>query len=301
MAWYPAATRMELQPESDAQPAIRPTQFILHSIAAPWTARRMYEYWRGSDRRLERLPGGVPFQVRRCGAQEFRPVTELPESVVARGAHQAADAFPAAPSSIRAATVIVVNRQSEPRVVGLLADGARASLARQHLRVAARRQPVQRLTLRVPSAASAAPLQPVLGPGIPVEHVRMEPEEAGAALFLALRVPVMRLGVPPVRQRGQLASRIALPIVAGTQPLADVLPRAAGELASSCLHCRTAAHTMGGTRACVSVALPPLVMHGAPPPRAHAYGAAAALDSAGELIHADISPQETFPRPKEAP
>ncbi|MCS0635384.1 N-acetylmuramoyl-L-alanine amidase [Streptomyces sp. LP05-1] len=48
MAWYPAATRMELQPESDAQPAIRPTQFILHSVAAPWTARRMYEYWRDS-------------------------------------------------------------------------------------------------------------------------------------------------------------------------------------------------------------------------------------------------------------
>jgi hypothetical protein len=48
MAWYPAATRMELQPESDAQPAIRPTQFILHSIAAPWTARRMFEYWRDS-------------------------------------------------------------------------------------------------------------------------------------------------------------------------------------------------------------------------------------------------------------
>jgi hypothetical protein len=39
---------MELQPESDTQPAIRPTQFILHSIAAPWTARRMYEYWRDS-------------------------------------------------------------------------------------------------------------------------------------------------------------------------------------------------------------------------------------------------------------
>jgi hypothetical protein len=39
---------MELQPESDAQPAIRPTQFILHSIAAPWTARRVYEFWRDS-------------------------------------------------------------------------------------------------------------------------------------------------------------------------------------------------------------------------------------------------------------
>ncbi|MFJ8692508.1 peptidoglycan recognition protein family protein [Streptomyces roseolilacinus] len=49
MAWYPGAQRMELQPESDAQSAIRPTQFILHSIAAPWTARRMYEYWRDSS------------------------------------------------------------------------------------------------------------------------------------------------------------------------------------------------------------------------------------------------------------
>jgi hypothetical protein len=48
MAWYPGATRMELQPESDAQPAIRPTQLIVHSIVAPWTPRRTYEYWRDS-------------------------------------------------------------------------------------------------------------------------------------------------------------------------------------------------------------------------------------------------------------
>lgn len=48
MAWYQGATKMELQPESDAQAAIVPTQFILHSVAAPWTARRMYEYWRDS-------------------------------------------------------------------------------------------------------------------------------------------------------------------------------------------------------------------------------------------------------------
>ncbi|MFI6639940.1 N-acetylmuramoyl-L-alanine amidase [Streptomyces sp. NPDC050504] len=48
MAWYPGATRMELQPESDAQPAITPTQFIVHSIAAPWTKERIYEYWRDS-------------------------------------------------------------------------------------------------------------------------------------------------------------------------------------------------------------------------------------------------------------
>jgi hypothetical protein len=48
MAWYPGATKMELQPESDAQPAIRPTQLIVHSIVAPWTARRTYEFWRDS-------------------------------------------------------------------------------------------------------------------------------------------------------------------------------------------------------------------------------------------------------------
>ncbi|WP_282686336.1 MULTISPECIES: N-acetylmuramoyl-L-alanine amidase [unclassified Streptomyces] len=48
MAWYPRAKKYELQPESDAQPAIRPTQFIVHSIIAPWTAKRTYEYWRDS-------------------------------------------------------------------------------------------------------------------------------------------------------------------------------------------------------------------------------------------------------------
>lgn len=48
MVWYPGATKRELQPESDNQPAIRPTQLIMHSIAAPWTGQRMYEYWRDS-------------------------------------------------------------------------------------------------------------------------------------------------------------------------------------------------------------------------------------------------------------
>ncbi|MFI7014159.1 N-acetylmuramoyl-L-alanine amidase [Streptomyces sp. NPDC050164] len=48
MAWYARATKMELQPESDAQPAIRPTQLIVHSIVGPWTPRRTYEYWRDS-------------------------------------------------------------------------------------------------------------------------------------------------------------------------------------------------------------------------------------------------------------
>ncbi|MEU9323177.1 N-acetylmuramoyl-L-alanine amidase [Streptomyces canus] len=48
MAWYPGAVKMELQPESDSQPAIKPTQFILHSIVAPWTPQRTYEYWRDS-------------------------------------------------------------------------------------------------------------------------------------------------------------------------------------------------------------------------------------------------------------
>ncbi|MEU0665687.1 N-acetylmuramoyl-L-alanine amidase [Streptomyces lavendulocolor] len=49
MAWCPFAQRLELQPESDQQPAIRPTQFILHSLAAPWTAQRIYEYWQTSS------------------------------------------------------------------------------------------------------------------------------------------------------------------------------------------------------------------------------------------------------------
>ena len=35
MAWYPGAIKLELQPESDSQAAIRPTQLIMHSIAAP--------------------------------------------------------------------------------------------------------------------------------------------------------------------------------------------------------------------------------------------------------------------------
>ncbi|MET7643054.1 N-acetylmuramoyl-L-alanine amidase [Streptomyces sp. NPDC005426] len=48
MAWYPGATKYELQPESDSQPAIKPTQFIVHSIIAPWTAKRVYEFWRDS-------------------------------------------------------------------------------------------------------------------------------------------------------------------------------------------------------------------------------------------------------------
>jgi hypothetical protein len=48
MSWCPFAKKMELQPESDAQAAIRPVQFIVHSIAAPWTIERLYEYWRDS-------------------------------------------------------------------------------------------------------------------------------------------------------------------------------------------------------------------------------------------------------------
>lgn len=48
MAWYPGARKMELQPESDSQAAIRPTQFIVHSVVAPWDETRIYQYWRDS-------------------------------------------------------------------------------------------------------------------------------------------------------------------------------------------------------------------------------------------------------------
>lgn len=53
MAWCPFATRLELQPESDQQAAIDPTQFILHSIAAPWDERRIYQYWDQAGINLE--------------------------------------------------------------------------------------------------------------------------------------------------------------------------------------------------------------------------------------------------------
>ena len=47
VSWYPRATRFEI-PESRSQRAIVPRLFILHSIAAPWTSRRVGEYWRDS-------------------------------------------------------------------------------------------------------------------------------------------------------------------------------------------------------------------------------------------------------------
>ncbi|WP_171113031.1 MULTISPECIES: LysM peptidoglycan-binding domain-containing protein [unclassified Streptomyces] len=48
MAWYKGATKMELLPEARQQSSIRPTQLIFHSIVAPWTPRRTYEFWRDS-------------------------------------------------------------------------------------------------------------------------------------------------------------------------------------------------------------------------------------------------------------
>lgn len=52
MTWYPGATRMEL-PESRTQAAIRPAQFIIHSIAAPWDERRIGQYWNEPGINLE--------------------------------------------------------------------------------------------------------------------------------------------------------------------------------------------------------------------------------------------------------
>lgn len=49
MAWWEGAVRLELQPESDDQPAIRPTQVIFHSIAAPWDERRLLEHWKSTN------------------------------------------------------------------------------------------------------------------------------------------------------------------------------------------------------------------------------------------------------------
>ncbi|MFF6875235.1 hypothetical protein ACFY9S_07920 [Streptomyces sp. NPDC012474] len=44
MAWCRGATRMARRPESDAQAAIRPTLSIVHSLAAPWAAKRTFEH-----------------------------------------------------------------------------------------------------------------------------------------------------------------------------------------------------------------------------------------------------------------
>jgi hypothetical protein len=49
MAWWEGAVRLELQPESDDQPAIVPTQLIFHSIAAPWDERRLLEHWKTTN------------------------------------------------------------------------------------------------------------------------------------------------------------------------------------------------------------------------------------------------------------
>lgn len=47
MALYSGAAKL-LLPESRSQARIRPTQFIIHSLSAPWTVRRTYEFWRDS-------------------------------------------------------------------------------------------------------------------------------------------------------------------------------------------------------------------------------------------------------------
>jgi hypothetical protein len=48
MAWFPGARKLEVQPESDTQSVIRPTQLILHSLAAPWNVDQTYNYWKNS-------------------------------------------------------------------------------------------------------------------------------------------------------------------------------------------------------------------------------------------------------------
>lgn len=53
MAWYPGAKKLELQPESDEQSRIAASQFILHSIAAPWDENRIGAYWDEPNVRVE--------------------------------------------------------------------------------------------------------------------------------------------------------------------------------------------------------------------------------------------------------
>lgn len=72
MAWCPFATKMELQPESDAQAAIRPTQMIFHSIVGPWSPRRTYEYWRDSTSLESHFGVGYPGDVAQYIGTETR-------------------------------------------------------------------------------------------------------------------------------------------------------------------------------------------------------------------------------------
>jgi hypothetical protein len=72
MAWCPFAEKLELQPESDAQEAIRPTQMILHSIVGPWTPRRTYEYWRDSTTLESHFGVGYPGDVAQYIGTETR-------------------------------------------------------------------------------------------------------------------------------------------------------------------------------------------------------------------------------------
>src|SRR5690348_11919131 len=44
MARYPGARWLPI-PETNTQASINPTQFILHSIIAPWTVERVQAYW----------------------------------------------------------------------------------------------------------------------------------------------------------------------------------------------------------------------------------------------------------------
>ncbi len=247
--------------------------------------------------RPDQLLGGVPLEVRRSGTQEFRTVAELPKSVIARIAQQGADALATRFGRVRTAAVVMVNGQRISGVISPLADGAHVPLVRQHLGVPPAGHPVQRLALAILSAASAVTLQTIRGAGEPGEHARVKPNEAGAALLLAPLVPICRLSLAPVRQRSQIAAYIALPIVARTQALAYVLPRAAGEFALPGLQRRAAVHTKCRPRACVSVALPPLVVHRAPPPGAYADRAIAAPDGAGKPVHS-IPPEMPFTNPK---
>jgi hypothetical protein len=236
-------------------------------------------------------------QVRGCGSQEFRAVPEPPESLVARGAQQGAHTLAARLGGVGTADVVMVDGKGPAVAVRPLAYGARAPLGFQHLRVTPTRHPIKRPALRVPGAVAAVSLQAVRSTSEASELSNVEPDKASAALLLTALVPVGRLGLSPVRQRSQFTSHAALPVVARTQPLADVPACTARKFAPPDIPRRAVMHAVRARSACVSVTLPPLVMHGAQAPGTHAHRAVASIDGAGGHVHASAPSGER----KEAP
>jgi hypothetical protein len=266
MAWYPGATTYELQPESDGQ-------------------------------RYAGLPGAMMLPTRSGGSQEFGAVPEATVSLVARGAQQGAYTSTAGLGGVGTAEAITVDGKGPAIAARPLAYRARTPLCGRRFRVAPARHPVQRPALRVPCTVATVALKAIRCTGESTEPSDVEPDKARAALLFTTLVPVGRLGLASVRQCRQLASHVALPVVAGAQSLAHVRPCAAGELAPAGFPRRAGVHAVSGSRARITLTLPAAAVHSAPPAGAHAHRAVTSVDCAAGHVQAGVRSRKR----KEAP